>query len=594
LLQGSNGNNIFSCWINFDNLIKNSAKVIAMDADTGFHTYDLLASSHKHVRMINNLWCPSPEEAPIDMYYDQQEAFMATIAAATTKAKTEPFVVVSTSRTQAEVIHKHCLATCPDAVIKKYNLDSSAVDRKDFDDVNKVWANVDILIYTSTISTSCSFKLPRFTRIFGYFSSLSTDYKMVIQMTGHVRNILTREYHIYINSRANDLPIHKEVERSIIDKFRALSGCSDPLVSRLFSVNAQLDFIHKDLFHKTHVNNLVHINRSRSFYSMLFKRSHRQMGIVIRKPTPIVVPVGLKRIIAKDRKEVAAIDDAQEATALNIDHDQYMELSSKPFLELEEKMEVKKYNLATHYGVDQTKITPEFVKTFDREKPRTVWYNTVKALDTKMKLHDAIVDWCSKSAGEIEDRIDLKRRSPNIIMCLLVMDGLNEVMPQTKGVKFTESVPHFASAKTKRQVVEAGLDRFIAVIRHYKEMVSQMFNIKISVITSNKQTFRSKLNLVNAIFKKTFGLALKGKHVRTGGTNDFTLQLMDCFTYVDGAMALKLPSGKLIKSLLNKSKQQVPEVLQVPEEVQPDIKPINLCSHNIAHPDNSLSLARWS
>jgi len=229
-LQGNNGNNIFSHWINFDDLIKNSAKVIAMDADTGFCTYDLLASSCKHVRMINNLWRPSPEEAPIDISYDKQEAFMAAIAAAATKAKTEPFVVVSTLRTQAKVIHKHCLATCPDTVIKKYNSDLSAANRKDFDDVNKAWAEVDILIYTSTISAGCSFELLCFTRIFVYFSSLSTDYKTAIQMTGCVRNISTREYHIYINSRANDLPIHKEeVEKSIIDKFRVLSGCSDPL-----------------------------------------------------------------------------------------------------------------------------------------------------------------------------------------------------------------------------------------------------------------------------------------------------------------------------------------------------------------------------
>jgi len=168
-----------------------------------------------------------------------------------------------------------------------------------------------MLIYTLTISAGCSFEHLHFTRVFGYFSSLSTDYKTAIQMTGHVRNISTREYHIFINSRANDLPIHKEeVEKSIIDKFRALSGCSDPLVLWLFSVNAKIDFIHKDLFHQTHVNNLVHINRSRSFYSMLFKRSHSQMGIVIRKPMPIVVPKDLKCIIAKDRQEVAAIDDA--------------------------------------------------------------------------------------------------------------------------------------------------------------------------------------------------------------------------------------------------------------------------------------------
>jgi len=230
-LQTTECENVFERWINFDGLIKHLAKVIAMDADAGFRTYDLLASSCKHVQMINNLWKPSPKEAPIDMYYDQPEAFLAAIVAATTKAKTEPFVVMSNLRAQAEVIHKHCLAACPDTVIKKYNLDLSAADSKDFDNVNKAWANVDILIYTLTISAGCIFELPHFTRVFGYFSSMSTNYKTAIQMTGHVRNILTWEYHIYINSRANDLPIHKEeVERSIIDKYRALSGCSDPLI----------------------------------------------------------------------------------------------------------------------------------------------------------------------------------------------------------------------------------------------------------------------------------------------------------------------------------------------------------------------------
>jgi len=95
----------------------------------------------------------------MDMYYDKPDTFFATIMAAATKAKTAPFVVESTSRTQAQVIHKYCQVACPDAVIKKYNLDLSAANCKDFDDVNKAWANVEILIYTSTISTSCSFDI---------------------------------------------------------------------------------------------------------------------------------------------------------------------------------------------------------------------------------------------------------------------------------------------------------------------------------------------------------------------------------------------------------------------------------------------------
>jgi len=65
--------------------------------------------------------------------------------------------------------------------------------------------------------------------------------------------------------------------------------------------------------------------------------------------------------------------------------------------------------------------------------------------------------------------IDLKRQSPNIIMFLIAMDGLNDVVPQTKGLKFTKSVQYFAGAKTSRQVREAGLNKFIPLIRHQKE-----------------------------------------------------------------------------------------------------------------------------
>jgi len=188
-----------------------------------------------------------------------------------------------------------------------------------------------------------------------------------------------------------------------------------------------------------------------------------------------------------------------------------------------------------------------------------------------MKLHDAIVDWCSKSEGEIMNSINLKRQSPNVIMCLLAMDGLNDVLPQSKGLKFTESVQYFTCAKTSRQVLEAGLDQFIPLIRHHREMVLQMFDIKINAITSDWQTLKSKLNLVNAIFRKTFGLTLKGNVIKGGNPNVFELKLMDCFPYVDGVMMLKLRSSKLIKSNLNQPKPHAPV-----GEALIDTKPIDL------------------
>jgi hypothetical protein len=78
----------------------------------------------------------------------------------------------------------------------------------------------------------------------------------------------------------------------------------------LFSINGEIDSQHRDLFHQTNINNLVHLNRNRCFYKMLFKWSCKRMGVVIREPTPIKVPKDLKCTIAKDRKEVSAIDES--------------------------------------------------------------------------------------------------------------------------------------------------------------------------------------------------------------------------------------------------------------------------------------------
>jgi len=125
---------------------------------------------------------------------------------------------------------------------------------------------------------------------------------------------------MYINSVNLNMSIHKEeVERSIANQFGALTSCREPLELWLVSIRGKRVFEFKDLFHQTHVNNIVHLNHSRCFYKMLFKRSWRQMGMVVREPTLIKVPKDLNSTINKDRKEVAVNDDARMARAFDID-----------------------------------------------------------------------------------------------------------------------------------------------------------------------------------------------------------------------------------------------------------------------------------
>jgi len=53
------------------------------------------------------------------------------------------------------------------------------------------------------------------------------------------------------------------------------------------------------------------------------------------------------------------------AGAFDIDMDCYSELCGKTFLELEEKLELRKYKLALHYGVDPKEINPNFIEAED-------------------------------------------------------------------------------------------------------------------------------------------------------------------------------------------------------------------------------------
>jgi len=51
---------------------------------------------------------------------------------------------------------------------------------------------------------------------------------------------------------------------------------------------------------------------------------------------------------------------------------------------------------------------PKLQQNLSRLLIEAIWYNTVKALDSDMKLHDGILDWHSKSVQDIIDSINIK------------------------------------------------------------------------------------------------------------------------------------------------------------------------------------------
>jgi len=92
---------------------------------------------------------------------------------------------------------------------------------------------------------------------------------------------------------------------------------------RLIDVSGKNEFGFKDLFHQTHVNNVVHLNRSKSFFKMLFKCCSEDMGAVCRAPTPCAPPIGLQVKIANDKKLVNAANQNKVAKSFDVTADDF-------------------------------------------------------------------------------------------------------------------------------------------------------------------------------------------------------------------------------------------------------------------------------
>ena len=250
----------------------------------------------------------------------------------------EPIVIACGSKKKADIIYEKCTQLNLNARIKYYNVNSTPEDREGLKDVNKVWNEVDILIYTPTIMAGCSFDLSHFTRAFAYFTNLSVDYRSAIQMLGRVRDISTHEYHIFIKQTTAHYPVDKhEVEEML----RTVNGINNIDVAKLHEqldnyvkfTNAvgQVDYKHKDLFYHTQVNNMVDIFESRNNFFEFFIGARKAMGAEVKT---------VSYVLEVDKEQCVKIsaEDKVITHKLNNDHAEQIATAQLPHYEEVDKM----------------------------------------------------------------------------------------------------------------------------------------------------------------------------------------------------------------------------------------------------------------
>ena len=108
-------------------------------------------------------------------------------------------VLPSNSKLEAEVYMKLIEEMYPNKKIKLYSSEMSSSEKNEhFSNVEKYWAQLDVLIYTPTCSAGISFELDHFDMVFAHFTDASCDVETCRQMLMRVRNLRTKTYYIYI------------------------------------------------------------------------------------------------------------------------------------------------------------------------------------------------------------------------------------------------------------------------------------------------------------------------------------------------------------------------------------------------------------
>jgi hypothetical protein len=192
------------------------------------------------------------------------------------------------SKAVAEQLYNNASALFPDLIIKKYDSESSRAElHADSMNPNTAWANVDLLIYTPTISAGVSFELLRFHKAIAYFCN-SMDHAGVntcYQQLFRVRQLIDGDMLIFTNIRNYDKLV---VDESKIDafmkyKFKSVTYLY-PNAASLSDVNALGDYVLDTAKMSYYIikNILLSQNRSLMFFKSILENSLQNLKIPVR------------------------------------------------------------------------------------------------------------------------------------------------------------------------------------------------------------------------------------------------------------------------------------------------------------------------
>ena len=307
--------------------------------------------------------------------------------------------IATTSKDESKKLAAWITKDFPNKRIKLYNRDTDeAIKKRDFEDLKTALKDVDVLIYTPTMSHGCSYEEQGYNVVYAYFPGKSqVEYTTCLQMLYRVRDISEKRYVLLLDKGCMPeyckLPEdRKELEQMIRKRSTLVKWGLDNgnLMQTPGEDYDSVEYPMKGFYYELYLHNTLESNASRNDLTKLIIDGLVELGgdIVVMDETEQVVDVenpsaNTIAIIAsrvEQRGREVALEEAHEiATARDVTDAEYDLLAKRVFssinpLTKEEMTIYTKTKLRKHYSAyTPTQLTKEWVLVNNDEKRKEAY-----------------------------------------------------------------------------------------------------------------------------------------------------------------------------------------------------------------------------
>lgn len=383
----------------FQYLIKYSKRVIFMDAHISDRTYRLIERfrgiKHVHYHFNQN------KNATADKYFitSKEPVWLKELLHAITNGKKVCIPISSLS--EGSLIYEYLIKEFPNKRIKIYSSLTSQEEKKEhFGNVHLHWTELDVLIYTPTVSAGISYELEHFDVIFGYFTNHSCTVETCLQMIGRVRNIRTHEFYICFNTINNNLPIEaNEIEYALCQNRQNLfKSMAVDYLSFEYGPDSSISYKKTDYYYiwleNTIIKNISSNNFEKRFISYILDVGSSCVLLENRfDDEELFVISDARKMIKQTLKEqkINAIVEARDLSdeEITVIQDKFIRQES---VVLDDLHAYEKFRLRRDYNViDTYVITYNFIDQYLNSKVKRQ-YRNLKRINKYANLNDSLID----------------------------------------------------------------------------------------------------------------------------------------------------------------------------------------------------------